>query len=61
MLATIDRREGSEMFTDGSMTEEAIGSVALVRIDGRLSIKAVFTRTRPASATASPSTSVPSP
>lgn len=50
----IDRREGSEMFTDCSMTEEAIGSVALVRIDGRLSIKAVFTRTGPASADGKP-------
>jgi hypothetical protein len=50
----IDRRKGSEMVTDCSMTEEAIGSVALVRIDGHLSIKAIFTRTGPAEADGKP-------
>ena len=46
----LDRRKGSELLTDCSMTEEGIGAVALVRIDGRLSIKAIFTRTGPAGA-----------
>jgi hypothetical protein len=50
----IDRRKEGEMLTDCSMTEEAIGSVALVRIDGHLSIKAVFTRTGPAGADGKP-------
>jgi hypothetical protein len=50
----IDRRKGSEMVTDCSMTEEALGAVGLVRIDGRLSIKAIFTRTGPASADGKP-------
>jgi hypothetical protein len=36
------------------MTEEGIGAVGLVRIDGRLSIKAIFTRTGSASADGKP-------
>ena len=50
----IDRRKGSEILTDCSMTEEASGSVGLVRIDGRLSIKAIFPRTGSASADGKP-------
>jgi hypothetical protein len=50
----IDRRKGSEILTDCSMTEEASGSVALVRIDGRLSIKAIFPRSGFASADGRP-------
>jgi hypothetical protein len=50
----IDRRKGSEILTDCSMTEEASGSVGLVRIDGRLSIKAIFTRTGSANADGKP-------
>jgi len=41
----IDRRKAGDLMTDCSMTEEAIGSVGLVRLGGRLAIKAVFTRT----------------
>jgi hypothetical protein len=51
---TIDRRKGSEILTDCSMTEEGLGAVGLVRIDGRLSIKAIFTRTGAASADGKP-------
>ena len=36
------------------MTEEALGAVALARINGRLSIKAIFTRTGSASADGKP-------
>ncbi len=50
----IDRRKSSEIWTDCSMTEEALGSVALVRINGRLSIKAILTRTGSASADGKP-------
>ena len=51
----IDRRRGSELLTDCSMTEEGSGgAVGLVRVDGRLSIKAIFTRTGSASADGKP-------
>jgi hypothetical protein len=50
----IDRRKGGELLTDCSMTEEASGSVGLVRIDGRLAIKAIFPRTGSASADGKP-------
>jgi hypothetical protein len=50
----IDRRKGSEILTDCSMTEEGLGAVGLVRIDGRLSIKAIFTWTGSASADGKP-------
>ena len=50
----IDRRIGGEILTDCSMTEEGLGAVALVRINGRLSIKAIFPRTGLASADGKP-------